>query len=315
MSIIDRLRARVPGPRPPADGFAFPADPDRDPDRLARILARPAPGTTYCIHFTPRSGSSWLTGLLSATPHLSRPGEYFNPNLMPGAVAAMAAGDLDAYVDALARRFNTHGVFGFEITQPQLERVFGSVAAFDRHFGAAARIWLIREDIVAQAVSLDRMVRTGLAHSVGPRGGPPPVRASDGDYAYDAAAIAAQIDHIRGIERATEAMLAAGGHPVLRLSYEAMMARRPLATVRSVQRWLAVRPREGWEDAAPHHEKVGTDRNAAFAARFRDAHPERIAALERERAAMIAAVVRVPRDVPRGGGVGGDRNREGRSGA
>src|SRR5579871_4778068 len=37
----------------------------------------------YIIFFTPRSGSSWLTSVLSATRHLGYPEEYINPEFLP----------------------------------------------------------------------------------------------------------------------------------------------------------------------------------------------------------------------------------------
>jgi LPS sulfotransferase NodH len=54
----------------------------------------------------------------------------------------------------MTRDSNRNGVFGAKISPKQAEINFGSVDHLLECFRDSALIWLIREDIVAQAVSL-----------------------------------------------------------------------------------------------------------------------------------------------------------------
>jgi len=51
-----------------------------DPQRLADINQKPQSKINYLICFTPRSGSSLLTEVLSSTGIMGYPEEYFNAN-------------------------------------------------------------------------------------------------------------------------------------------------------------------------------------------------------------------------------------------
>jgi len=256
-----------------------------DPAQQAARLAKPVATQSYVIHFTPRSGSSWLTGLLAATGRLSAANEAFNPNFVPRIAQALHATDMDMYIRLLRWRFNTHGVYGVEVTAHQINLVFGRYSRFHAHFGTATPFWLIRQDIVAQAVSLAKMVSTEVSHIRDPADAAR--AAADAKFSYDAAAIHKWLQHIRVAETATERWFARYGMAPLRMSYEQITALSPLLMVNVVARHI------GLPDIAPmdfpqQFIKLGTDQNTAFAERFRQEESRFIARLERDRAPMLA---------------------------
>lgn len=178
-----------------------------DRAQLDSIMQKPEAPKTLAIHFTPRSGSSRLTEILRQTNRLGRANELFNPNFLPEMATKFQAPDLETYI-AVARRRLRHGeVFSFEITAYQLEKVFGSTMVYDAFFEHVPTIWLIREDIVQQAVSLTKMITLNMAHSTEP--GFDAAARMD----YDAAAIQRWLRHILKAEQLTEAYFAASGVP------------------------------------------------------------------------------------------------------
>lgn len=268
--------------------FPQPFDPAAvDPDQFARLMQRPAARLRYVIYFTPRTGSSWLTDVATRTGRLSQPGECFNPHFVPAIARRLHAADLDGYVEALVRQRNTHGVFGCQLTYFQLQKTFGSEARFLRHFGTAPCFWLIREDIVLQAVSLAKKQQTKIAHR--PAAGAEQRRAAERAFVYDAAEIRRWIKHIRAAETRTEAMIRTHRLAPLRLSYEYITGLRPLDLVNLVAAHIGAPPIEE-PVAESDHGKIGTDKNLDFAERFRREHPRQVRKIAAERAPMLAAL-------------------------
>ncbi|MCC5973045.1 MAG: hypothetical protein JJT81_03240 [Rubellimicrobium sp.] len=275
-----RIATILPFRRDPFAGVAV------DAERRARLRRRPPASLDYVIHFTPRSGSSRLTEILAATKRLSAANEAFNPSFVPRMAQALNAADLDDYVAALRRRFNTGGIYGVEVTAHHVTALFGGFDAFHAHFPTARNFWLIREDIVAQAVSLAKMVATKVAHNTGGKG------PEDDGFAYDAGQIRHWLGHIRKAETACEDWFARAGITPLRMSYEQTVALSPLQLANLVARHL------GLPDIPPmpfetRHEKLGTGQNADFAARFRAEAADFLAGVEAARAPMLARLDRV----------------------
>ena len=94
-----------------------------DPQRRAQLQERAPARFFYVIHFTPRSGSSWLTDVIAATRQLSAANEAFNPGFIPRIAQAVHATDLDDYFQMLIRVYNTKGVYGTEVTAHQINAV------------------------------------------------------------------------------------------------------------------------------------------------------------------------------------------------
>lgn len=254
-----------------------------DDGRFQREMDLPAAPQRYAIFFTPRSGSSWLTDIAIQSRRLARPDECFNPALVPGIALTYNADRIVRYCEMLLRRRNHHGLFGCELTYFHLIALFHGESAFFQRIAPQTLFWLIREDIVAQAVSASRMMQTQVAHRVAGR--------ADGGartpFRYDARQIRLALWRMRQNERFTEAMFRRRSLIPHRMSYETMFAAGPQA----VLRWMMARLDRPGRPAplAPAHEKLGDALNEDFAARFRQDNPGLIAKLDRDRAAMIAA--------------------------
>lgn len=265
-------------------------DPDVDRTRMARLMARPAAEKLFVIFFTARSGSSWLTDIAQATGRLSNPDECFNPGFLPTMSRALCAPTLGDYIGALIRRRNTHGVYGCQLTYHHLRAVFRDETAFLEHFGQAAFFWLMREDFVLQAVSLYKMVETSVTHTT--QADPAARAAADAAFSYDNDGIAHWLNHNLAAERATAAMIARHGLAPLRMSYEDLTAAGALATVNLMARHIGIPPIT-MDRIDSGHSKLGTERNTAFAARFRSENPDLVAEVEAERAPWLAGVTRI----------------------
>lgn len=245
-------------------------NPDFDPEKFAADMEKPVPGRCFGILFTPRSGSSWLTDVLERSGALGKPREWFNPTFVPQITRALNVADRDGYLEVLRRRHKAGGFFSFEATIYHVQRFFGSEAAFLERFPPAETsfFYLTREDIVAQAVSLAKTQQTGVFHAapgsaVDPAG-------LDGGFDYDAREIARWLDHLADQERRCEAFFRTHEVPVHRITYEGIMADGPTVMVRRML--VALKRRRKAAGVAPleaGHQKLGTDRNADYAARFR----------------------------------------------
>ena len=221
------------------------------------------------IFFTPRSGSSWLTDILSQTQCLGRANELFNPNFLPRTAVALQAGNLDDYVHAARRRLNVGGTLSFEITMHQLQAVFKSEEDFHRHFGNGRFVWLTSRDIVAQAVSLAKMVRAKIAHS--PHVTEADIKAADNSFTYSGSEIRKWIGHIRRAEEQTDAFMSRHGLRPLRLVYESMMEEGTTDTIHRIASHadVALPPDLSITET---HRKLGTATNEEFADRFKRRH-------------------------------------------
>ena len=217
---------------------------------------------------------------------LGTPGECFNPAHIPGTARAFGVATLPDYVDALRRRRNTAGRFGFEATWFHLLQSFASVGQFHRLVHPDVWIWLIREDIVAQGVSLSRMVQTRVAHSA--TATPDQIAASEAAFGYDAAQIGSLITRIRQMEAGTERMLAQRGIAPLRVTYEALAALPPPGVADVIAGALGVTLPEGI-GYRPTHERLATAKNASYAARFRAERAGFLEKIDRARAPLLAA--------------------------
>lgn len=107
-----------------------------------------------------------LKSLLSKTNALGSPGEFLNPReVMPHYVQVSGAHDLDEYFAYMrAHRYTSNGVFGMKAIFPDFAPLSeGDV--IDRFFERARWIYLTREDMLRQAVSLVMAHATGVWYS------------------------------------------------------------------------------------------------------------------------------------------------------
>lgn len=260
-------------------------DPEADQSTYHHWSSRPAPGKTYFILFTPRSGSTWLNSLLTQTGAMGIPKEWFNPEHILIASRHCGARDLDQFVTAVTRSQAKGDVFGAEITYHQMTRLFGSPEAFLQRFPAAAFFFLIRRDIVAQAISMHKMVRTSVSHSA--ISDDATIAESDAAHEYDAEQIAWWVNRIRGAEAGIEAIIAAHGLQPVRLSYEQITRDGAETATRDFAAHLGVTLPQTVR-LSSRHRKIGTDKNQAFAERFRAEQAELLRRVDQDRAALLA---------------------------
>lgn len=244
---------------------------ERDAATYERLLRRPAAERTYAIHFTPRSGSSWATDVLTSTGALSNPGECFNPAFVPTIARKYHASTLEQYVAMLRRRRNTGGVYGHEITWEHVKRVFGTAQAYMDHFRDSAFLWLRRRDIVAQAVSLSKKKQTRIGHAA--HATSDAIALAESAFVYDEAEIARFLGHVVEGEVATERMWRDFAIAPVRLYYEDMTAAGAQALVDAVASTIGIDAPALPESFSSGHVKLGTGMNDDFADRFRRARP------------------------------------------
>lgn len=257
-----------------------------DPEALAkraRIMARPAPNNTFVVFFTPRSGSTRVTSLMREAGVSNAPHELFNPATLRATARNHAARNLPELVRLLAHKQARQGSFGFEITFLQLAAVFRTPSRFMALVAPDHTAWLIREDIVAQAVSASRLVQTRISHGL--KEDEATHAAAEAAFVYDPGAIRARIRRIAWMERRTEAMITRAGLTPLRLSYEAVNALGPDRTAGLLAHRLGLAPPAG--ALADRHQKLPGAKSAEYAERFRGENPAFMRRLDRVRAPLL----------------------------
>ncbi|MFD2845195.1 Stf0 family sulfotransferase [Paracoccus cavernae] len=261
-------------------------DPEANQKSYEFWMRTAPPSKVYSILFTPRSGSSWLTSILTQTKAMGTPSEWFNPELMKSSSQAKGARDLDQFVGAISRH-DIHGnTFGFEITHHQLRAVFGSDQKFMAYFPNALFFWLIRKDIVAQGVSLDKMVQTKISHASNYDASE--IAKSDRSYDYDADRIRSWISHIHAAELASEKMIADFNLAPVRLSYEQITKAGEQKVVELFAAKLGLEGFAAKDVSSSDHRKIGTEKNDAFSERFREENKEFMDQIDAERAEMLS---------------------------
>ncbi|HEY9037238.1 MAG TPA: Stf0 family sulfotransferase [Pseudomonadales bacterium] len=235
------------------------------------VPARPAggdkdtlPDIRYLVLFTPRSGSSLLTDLMSSTGVLGKPGEWFNHDLASRARNTLPGGanTPEEFVRKIqCYRASENGVFGAQLVWPHLANVIE----------AGCENWLVgddefilvhlRQNIVAQAISLYLAAESGYFHSS---------QAGNARYLpqYSASAIASHLGKLVEQEVALSTYLK--DHPRLRLhfSFYEELSANPKAVVDGIGAFIGV-DCSAAEIHSPR-QKIATGINAEFEQRFRD---------------------------------------------
>jgi len=265
----------------------FPRVGDLNRTRFDREMQNDPASLQYTMFFTPRSGSSWVTDVVTRAERIGMPGEFFNPHLMNRIATALNATSLEEYRDILVRRRMTKGIFGHQITDHQLRAVFGNAERFVELFPQDKCFWLIREDIVLQGISLFKMQHTKISHA--PQASDEELQKSEELFVYNAREIKQWIKHIRVAETGTEQLFETYGLNPFRMSYERNTSLTPRKLVNVMARFLDA-PKDPNPKIESTHKKIGTDANLAFAERFREENRDFVAELEEERRPMIEKV-------------------------
>lgn len=137
----------------------------RSPKCSAAYLdSLPEPSANYVILFTPRSGSTWLTEILTETDLMGIPDEFFNCALIPGTLSNFPPTSPRQYVEWVKKFTQRGGVFGTQITYFDLLLVEECLDFFEAI--APKNVFVLsRKDFVAQAVSLYIATETQYFHS------------------------------------------------------------------------------------------------------------------------------------------------------
>ncbi len=189
----------------------------------------------------PRSGSTMLCDLMALTGALGRPASFYRPESIPEWAKQLGVNHEpgseefeSAYLAAIRNEgTDTTGTFGLRLMWDTVEGLvdrlsvifgdeLGDAALFERAFGQPLYINLVREDKVAQAVSLVRAKQSGQWHL-----------ASDGavmqgsrdpaPITYDARAIEKEIVSLRHDDAEWKAWFAQEAVTPLPVAYEALV--------------------------------------------------------------------------------------------
>lgn len=253
------------------------------PARAAGHFEYKAPAKRYAMLFTPRSGSSLLTDLVTALGVLGRPTEWFNPDLVLRTRNGLPGGALTLrdYIRALLTlRSSPNGVFGVQMVWSHLESLI-ECGGLDLLLAADDAFFLhIRKNLVAQAISLFLAAESGYFHSH---------QAGNARFlpAYDVQAIATAIDEL--LKQETGLCGFVSGRQMqqrIHLTCYEDLAADQARFVEAMGAVLGV-PCELPAQPAATRQKIGTNINLEYEARFREERRDWLAArMERRRQAF-----------------------------
>jgi len=214
---------------------------------------------SYIICATARTGSTLLCNLLASTKVAGEPNSYFMGDIDPvwaeelGLPVHDGLSDANysaAYLKAAMRAGKGRtGIFGLRLMQKDLDalsalidKVFAGLATdqarLQAAFGKILYIHLVREDKLAQAVSLVKAEQTGLWH-IAPDGSEVERLAPPQAPHYDFRRIAGQLAQLEQYDAAWLSWFATQGIAPLRIGYESLSA-NPAASIARICKALGV---------------------------------------------------------------------------
>lgn len=184
------------------------------------------PETPYFIYMTPRSGSTWLAELMREAG-LGFPDEWLNHVRKEAVMAQYGRSDIEGYLRCiLADHQGPSGASGIELPLLHLRQAFDIKNVFELMGSRTRHIYVRRENLVQQGISLYVARESGVYHTAD--------RALD--YAldparipYNATAIKQAADSIIQDEIWFERMFHRQTIKPLRLTYETLRAHPPSA--------------------------------------------------------------------------------------
>lgn len=260
------------------------ANPNFDPEKFLKEMHMVGPAREFGIVFTPRSGSSWLTDILTQTKLLGKPQEWFNPNFVPDIARAINARDIESFVKMLKRKQKLGNFFSYEITMFQMLRAFENDAEFFTYFRPSdPMFYLTREDMVLQAISLAKAIKTSVFHSA--HSTHDDVQRADQEFTYDGEQIKKWLNHIFELEQKSEAFFKRNDIQPVRITYEQITRAGTNQTVRLFLDRL--RPDAGDDLELPEiqsaHSKIASGRSEEFGEQFRKENARMIEKIARFR--------------------------------
>lgn len=222
-----------------------------------------APDKDFIVLFLARTGSSHLTDLLTSGG-VGAPREWLNPGFIggdDGQASAFGARTFKEYFSRMRSRFSPGGVFGHEMTIDFYDDWSREVRLEDWFPFTVPAVFLFRDNIVEQAISVYFAVVRKLYHRTAETGFDklPPVP-------YDEAEIRNCINTFVSQELRLLAFAADKGMQPRFITYEALTQADPKAVVTAVADLVGVTPKLG--AVTSPHRKLGDDRNLDYASRF-----------------------------------------------
>ena len=239
---------------------------------------------SYFLCGTPRSGSTLLCTLLSDTKNAGRPDSYFRKNSIVERsdqfqISHLVGADFDrAYLTSVIDAGQSKsGVFGLRImwdTFIELDEILGRAfpnhadfpQRLDRAFGTIKFVFLKREDVVAQAVSLLKAKQGGLWHMASD-GTPLQQRPNKRPLVYDRVRISKLVAEMEEHNAGWEAWFRENGVSPLRLTYE-HLADNPIRELQRVLDHINV-PLKNAEGAKPKTARLADHVNQNWVDRYK----------------------------------------------
>jgi LPS sulfotransferase NodH len=230
---------------------AFPENP-----RISRAFIQELTGKSqlYLIFLVARSGSTWLMELAENSGVLGTPQEWFNEGwihteeLALGCRPPKVVGtcDVERYIERTVKDYQSpYGAMGAQLSIYQAQCLCEMLEDPAHAARSFTPFYLRRRDIVTQAISLYRSVRSGLFHSYQSN---PDLRSRFDLVAYDSEAIMQWCEHLVANELAFEKMFSNHGIRPSRFTYEDIVLKPA-----DVLNWMA--------------EKIGVHTTEALSAR------------------------------------------------
>lgn len=242
------------------------------------------PDREFLILFVARTGSSHLAELLTSTG-VGDVREWLNPAFREGQAKYFRTTNLPDYFAAI-RSACPNGVFGQKMTIWFYEEFSREVRLEDHFNFAVPSVFLFRENIVEQAVSLCLAAGRNVFHNTGT------LPAQLPDVAYNAADIRQCIESFANEELRLRAFVEQHGTIARYLSYEQMIAADPRRVVAAVGKLIGYEPDLSKVKSA--HRKLGDDANGAYAQRFVEEHRDYVEAVGRRRRWLIDGAKAAP---------------------
>lgn len=243
------------------------------------------PDREYVVLFLARTGSSHLTSLLTSGG-VAEPREWLNPNFAAGQAEAFGARTFDEYFTRMRSRFSPGGAFGHEMTI-EFYRDWSAECRLEDWFRFdVPAVFLFREDIVEQAVSVAFAVYRQFYHKT--QDDLEPLS----DVPYMEGEIRACVENFVAQENDLLAFAETQGATTRFLTYEALTEADPKTVVAAIADHVGISPQ--LDKVASHHRKLGDARNLDQASRFIAANRAFCRELRQRRRLVFEALQRAP---------------------
>ena len=226
---------------------------------------------TYCIFITPRSGSTWLANEIAKFEVIGHPNEFFNANEFRNSLRHNPSSDLvDYWANVKSKMMSKTGVIGFQISYFDLQELESDISLLSLMDGERSFIYLNRQNLAAQAVSLYIAYETKTFHAVANERHPN--IAETLIVPYNGEKIKFWACHILQQEYGIESWIRANDVNVLRIQYESMIAEID-SVIRRIADWVGVDLGQRDPGLVPTNRIMSTRMNSEYCQKFLQENP------------------------------------------